>query len=98
MVVFFQEFFKRFYMPLYIPLLALISSLLILKSKDNYRFNNFKNFIFIIGMAFIIFSEVTVRYFGLNIKSNIVFLFLPLILFFLIYSAIFLFGYKRFNK
>ena len=97
-IVFFQEFFKRFYMPLYIPLVALISSLLILQSKDNFRFNSYKNIIFITGIVFIIFSEVTVRYFGVNIKGNIIFSLLPLFIFMLIYSSIFIFGNKRFNK
>ena len=96
--IFFQEFFKRLYMPLYIPLMALISSLLILRSKDNFRFNKFKNSIFIIGISIIILSEVTVRYFGTNMISNISFLFLPLILFFITYSIIFIFDKKNFNQ
>ena len=98
MNVFLQEFFKRIYMPLYIPLVALISSLLILKSKDNFRFNSYKNIIFITGIIFIIFSEVTVRYFGLNMTNNIIFLLLPIFLFTLIYLGIFIIGKKKFNK
>jgi len=98
MKVFFAEFFKRIYMPLFIPLLALTSSLLVLRSKDDFRYNIFKNIIFLIGIFFIVFSEITVRYFGVDMKNNIFFLFLPLILFVLIYSSIFIFGYRKFNK
>ena len=98
MQVFYEEFFKRFYMPLYIPLLALISSLVVLRSKDDFKYNSYKNIIFIIGISFIVFSEITVRYFGLEIKNNILFLLLPLALFLLVYSSIFIFGYRKFNK
>jgi len=98
MQVFYGEFFKRFYMPLFIPLLALISSLLVLRSKDDFKYNSYKNIIFIIGISFIVFSEITVRYFGLEIKNNILFLLLPVALFLLIYSSIFIFGYRKFNK
>tara|TARA_Y100000389_G_C17405808_1_gene487970 strand:- start:637 stop:1473 length:837 start_codon:yes stop_codon:yes gene_type:complete len=97
MKVFFAEFFKRIYMPLFIPLLALTSSLLVLRSKDDFRYNSFKNIIFLIGIFFIVFSEITVRYFGVDMKNNIFFLFLPLILFVLIYSSIFIFSYRKFN-
>ena len=98
MQVFYEEFFKRFYMPLFIPLLALISSLVVLRSKDDFKYNSYKNIIFIIGISFIVFSEITVRYFGLEIKNNVLFLLLPLLLFLLIYSSIFIFGYRKFNK
>ena len=98
MQVFYGEFFKRFYMPLFIPLLALISSLVVLRSKDDFKYNSYKNIIFIIGISFIVFSEITVRYFGLEIKNNILFLLLPVALFLLIYSSIFIFGYRKFNK
>lgn len=98
MQVFYGEFFKRFYMPLFIPLLALISSLVVLRSKDDFKYNSYKNIIFIIGISFIVFSEITVRYFGLGIKNNVLFLLLPVALFLLIYSSIFIFGYRKFNK
>jgi lipopolysaccharide export system permease protein len=98
MQVFYGEFFKRLYMPLFIPLLALISSLVVLRSKDDFKYNSYKNIIFIIGISFIVFSEITVRYFGLVIKNNVLFLLLPLALFLLIYSSIFIFGYRKFNK
>ena len=89
-----QEFFKRFYMPLYIPLIALVSSLIIFGSKDDFNFARFKNFIFSLGVILIILSEVTVRYFDDKILYNIIFLLLPLSIFILIYSSIFIFKNK----
>jgi len=90
--IFFQEFFKRLYLPLYIPLVALVSSVMILYSKDSFRFNRFKNIIFSTGMFLIILSEITVRYFGTNINYNLILLFIPLTIFILVYSSIFIFG------
>ena len=90
--IFFQEFFKRLYLPLYIPLVALVSSVMILHSKDSFRFNRFKNIIFSTGIFLIILSEITVRYFGTNINYNLILLFIPLVIFILVYSSIFIFG------
>ena len=95
---FFQEFFKRFYMPLYIPLVALIASLLVLKSKDNFRFNTFKNIIFASGLVLMILSEVTVKYFGRSMEFNIIFLTIPLIILILTYLGIFIFKSKKLNR
>ena len=93
-----HEFFKRLYSPLYIPLLALISSLLILRSKENYNFQKFRNFIFILGISFIILSEITTRYFGSKMLNNLIYLSLPLLAFFLIYSIIFTHTKKTLHK
>ena len=98
MSVFLLEFFKRFYMPLYIPLITLISSLLILKSKDSFNFNIFKNIIFIIGVTLIVMSEITVKYFSTNMTNNILFLSFPLFLFILIYSFFFILKDGSFSK
>ena len=43
-----QEFLKRFYKPFYLPLLALISCLLMLKSKESMNYDSFKVFLFIL--------------------------------------------------
>jgi len=96
--IFFQEFFKRLYLPLYIPLVALVSSIMILYSKDNFKFNKFKNIIFSTGIFLIILSEITVRYFGTNVDYNVILLFIPLIIFILIYSSIFMFGNNYLKK
>jgi len=98
MAVFLLEFFKRFYMPLYIPLIALISSLLVLRSKDSFNFNIFKNIIFGIGIILIILSEITVKYFSSNMINNVLFLLLPLFLFIIIYSYFFILRERKYNR
>ena len=76
-----QELLKRFYLPLYLPLLALVACFLILKSKDSHEYTNFKFKLFLIGVVFLIISEVSVRYAGLNNKYNLIFILTPIILF-----------------
>ena len=76
-----QELLKRIYLPFYLPLLALIACFLILKSKNNHEYSNFKFKLFIIGIIFLIISEVSIRYAGLSDKNNLIFIITPIILF-----------------
>jgi lipopolysaccharide export LptBFGC system permease protein LptF len=76
-----QELFKRIYLPLYLPLFALVACFLILKSKDNSEYTNFKFKLFLTGIVFLIISEVSLRYAGLNNKYNLIFILTPIILF-----------------
>ena len=76
-----QELFKRIYLPLYLPLFALVACFLILKSKDNSEYTNFKFKLFLTGIVFLIISEVSIRYAGLNNKYNLIFILTPIILF-----------------
>ena len=76
-----QELLKRIYLPLYLPLMALVSCFLILKSKDNSEYTTFKFKLFLTGIVFLIISEVSVRYAGLNNKYNLIFILTPIILF-----------------
>ena len=76
-----QELLKRIYLPLYLPLLALVACFLILKSKDNSEYTNFKFKLFLTGIVFLIISEVSLRYAGLNNKYNLIFILTPIILF-----------------
>ena len=78
-----QELLKRIYLPLYLPLFALVACFLILKSKDNHEYTNFKFKLFLIGIVFLIISEVSVRYAGLNDKYNLIFIITPIFLFLL---------------
>ena len=76
-----QELLKRIYLPLYLPLFALVACFLILKSKDSHEYTNFKFKLFLIGIIFLIISEVSVRYAGLNNNYNMIFIITPIILF-----------------
>ena len=84
-----QEFFKRFYKPIYLPLLALISTLLILISKENQYYGRFKLTLFIIVFFIIILSEMSLRYISYNQMGLVFFISLPLIVFFLLYVSLF---------
>jgi len=78
-----QELLKRIYLPFYLPLLALIACFLILKSKNNHEYSNFKFKLFITGVIFLIISEVSIRYAGFSDKNNLIFIITPIILFIL---------------
>ena len=91
-----QELLKRICMPLYLPLLALIACFLILKSKDTQEYTNFKFKLFLIGIILLIISEVSIRYAGLNNKSNLIFILMPVILF--IMARTFFSNQLRFQK
>ena len=81
----FQETFKRIILPFYLPVLTLIASLIIIKSKDDYKFSKYKLGLFIFGVTTIIISEVSMRYSSSSILENIYLVSLPVLLFFFIY-------------
>jgi len=76
---------RRIVLPLYIPVVSLICSLLLINSKRKY-FN--KVSVFIYSFILLIFTEMTVRYTGINDMTRILFLVMPFILLFLIYSLL----------
>ena len=71
---------RRLVLPLYIPVLALISSLMLIRSKRGL-YN--KYFIFLFN--FLIFTELVVRYTGINYFAKIFLIILPLVLIFILY-------------
>ena len=80
-----REILKRLYLPIYIPLLALIASIVALKSKDFWQYSNFKFILFINGFITISISEISIRYVGDNKLNNLIFIILPFLLFFINY-------------
>ena len=80
-----QEFLKRIVTPIYIPIIALISCLLLLKSKDQPGFVRQKILVFILSIILIIFSEIITRYAGLNYFVSLIFSITPVILWILTY-------------
>ena len=91
-----QELFKRIYLPLYIPLITLISCLLILKSKEQKIFNNYKLTIFLTGFFVIFFSEISIKYVSASLLNNYFLISLP-ILFYLV-TYLFVLRKLRYNK
>ena len=90
-----QEFLKRVYMPLYIPLIALITCLLILRSKEDRDYEFFKLLIFFSVFFIIVVSEIFLRYSSVSIYGLFFYLIFPIALFFTIYTYLLIhFKYK----
>ena len=81
----YQEVLKRFVSPFYLFVLSLIACLIIIKSKDDYKYIKYKFGLFISGVVAIIVSEVSINYSSPNIFQNVYLIFLPILLFFLVY-------------
>ena len=75
-----QEFLKRIITPIYIPILALISCLLLLKSKDQPGFIKQKFIVFLFSLSIVIFSEVITKYAGINNLLALIFSMSPVII------------------
>jgi len=73
---------RRLSLPLYIPVIALLCSLLILKSKKKY-FN--KSYIFFYSFSLLVMIELSIKYTGINYLTQIIFIFLPFILIIFLY-------------
>ena len=84
-----QETLKRIFKPFYIPVICLIASLLIFASKDSYSYSRVKIILFLLGIIALIASEISVRYSGLDNTKSLIFIGIPLMMIFIIYSIIF---------
>ena len=82
---------RRIVIPFYIPILSLCCSFLLIKSKEKFL-NQY--LIFFYSFIILLFTELGVRYTGLDNLIMLVFLFMPLILLIFFYS----FLYYRFNQ
>tara|TARA_Y100000591_G_C21824737_1_gene695933 strand:+ start:41 stop:835 length:795 start_codon:yes stop_codon:yes gene_type:complete len=80
-----QEFFSRIFKPLYIPLLAIISALLLIKSKNSIGYSSFKIKIFVIGVILISFSEILTKFFSYNFNKSFLLMIVPIIISMIIY-------------
>ena len=85
----FKELYKRFIIPFYLPILILISLLLIIKSKENVNYFQYRVIIFLIGLNGIIFSEITLKFIEVSLIKNIFIIFLPILIFTLFYLFFF---------
>ena len=80
-----QELFSRIFKPFYIPLLALIGSLLLIKSKNSQGFSNYKFKIFALGVATISLSEITTKFYSANFNESFLIFIVPFIIFLFLY-------------
>ena len=81
-----QELFSRFFKPFYIPLLALIGSLLLIKSKNSHGFSNYKFKVFAFGVAVISISEISTKFYSANFSESSIIFMIPFIVFLILYS------------
>ena len=84
-----KELYKRFIIPFYIPPLMLSILFLMLKSKENINYTNYRIFIFLFGLSLIISSEMSLRFIKNDLFENIKIFIIPMILIALIYSTIY---------
>ena len=85
-----KELYKRFIIPFYIPTLMLIILFLILKSKENINYFNYRIFIFLLGLSIIITSEMSLRFVKNDILENFKIFIIPIISLITIYTIIYL--------
>ena len=85
-----QEVFSRIFKPLYIPLLAIVSALLLIKSKNSIGYSRYKITIFIIGVILIAFSEILTKFFSYNLNKSFLLMITPILI-----SIIFYFLFYR---
>jgi len=83
-----QEFLKRHFKPIYFPLLALVSCLLIIRSKESKDYNFFKFYLFLIVFFLIVISEVSLRYSTYYEMGTFFFILFPILSFFIIYISL----------
>ena len=84
---------RRLILPFYIPVIALVCSLMLIKSK---KFYYSKYLIFSYNFIILLFTELAVRYTGINSSARVTFIILPIILILFFYSyLIFKFSKKR---
>ena len=76
----YKEIYKRFIIPFYIPILILISTCLIIYSKESINYSRYRIVIFIFGLLTIIFSETTLKFVENTFSLNIKLIIIPLII------------------
>ena len=81
-----QEIYKRFIKPIYIPLLTIVCCFLLTFSKvqNNFTIKTIKVFLYL--LIVIILSETLMRYVGETKTFLIIFMSLPILLFFTIFN------------
>ena len=85
---------RRIVLPFYIPAISLICSLLLIRVKGKY-FNSFS--VFILSFLVLLFSELTIRYTGINNFTKTIFLIFPFFLLILFYTFLNLKFLKEFK-
>ena len=80
-----REMYKRSIIPFYILIVAFVAGLLIIKSKNDFNYSRFKFITFVIGVALIIFSEISIELISDDLFKNSILILFPLIVSFVMY-------------
>jgi len=83
-----KEIYKRLIIPFYIPILILISTCLILYSKESINYSRYRLVMFLIGLLTIIFSETTLKFVQNTFVLNVKLVIIPLIIITILYLLI----------
>ena len=86
---------RRIILPLYIPIISLICSLLLVKSNKKY-FSKIS--VFIYCFLILLFTELAVRYTGINLLTRVSFILLPITLIIIFYSFLIFQFSKEFKR
>ena len=89
-----KEIFNRSIKQTYIILLGVVASILIFFSDKNPKFFFHKFIVFFIGLIFVILSEINNELLDFSLSKNIIFIFLPAILFIFTFCIILNFNKK----
>jgi len=86
----YKEIYKRFIIPFYIPILILVSTCLIIYSKESINYSRYRILMFLIGLSIIIFSETTLKFVQNTFLFNMKLVVIPLAIFLTLYLVILL--------
>ena len=86
---------RRIILPLYIPIISLICSLLLVKSNKKY-FSKIS--VFIYCFLILLFTELAVRYTGINLLTRVSFIILPITLIIIFYGFLIFQFSKEFKR
>ena len=75
-----QEVFSRIFKPLYLPLLAIVSALLLIKSKNSIGYSRYKIIIFVTGVILIAFSEILTKFFSYDLNKSFLLMIVPILI------------------
>ena len=75
-----QEIFSRLVKPLYFPLLAIISALLLIRSKNSIGYTKYKIIIFATGVILISFSEILTKFFSYDFNRSFLLMIAPIVM------------------
>ena len=89
-----KELFDRSFKQIYIIVAGLLASILIFFNDKNPNYKTNRIYIFLLGLICIILSEIQSEYFVNSITQNTLLIFLPFIIFIILYLTIFNFYRK----